>query len=119
MAKRYKVVLRGCETFSGRYGDWKKGQSQDVDEGEASYYKGQSEFVVTELGDVPAVAAPASAPAAETEEPVLFTEAELKKAVKTELLEIGAQLGLTLSEKTSNAGLIRAILRKQEAQQEG
>lgn len=53
---RAKVVLRKCQTFQaapskgGR--KWKKGAPVTLtNENEIAYYKGQSEFVVTDLGE--------------------------------------------------------------------
>lgn len=108
---RATVTLRNSATFTGRGGiPWRKGQSRDLtDAGAIKYYKGQAEFVVTDRPD----AVKADEPEPET--PPTFTEGELKRLNKGDLVELAARgFGLVLSDEKTQKEMIADILEAQE-----
>lgn len=107
---RATVTLRKAETFTGRGGlIWRKGQSRDLtDDGAIKYYRGQSEFVVTDRPDAVKAEEP------EKKAPPTFTENELKRVKKEDLIELAASgFGLELSEELKQPDMVAAILEAQ------
>ena len=119
---RAKVVLRKCQTFQaapnkgGR--KWKKGAPVILtNENEIDYYKGQSEFVVTDLGEPKKKAAKPAEPSGDDggdggEDK--HTKASLMRMSKDDLMALAEDtFGLELEGDETKDDLAEAILEAQ------
>ena len=116
---RAKVILRGCKTFEasptkgGR--KWKKGAPVIlINDNEIDYYRTQSEFTVTDLGEPKKVAAKPEADGGGEGGPDKHTKSSLKKLGKDELMEMAEDtFGLELEGDETKDALAEAILEAQ------
>jgi hypothetical protein len=114
---RAKVQLRKCESFTGLAGEmWRKNQTRIIsDSSKIRYYKGNSEFVVTDLSSAQPKQAAAPVVDAGEDSSSELSEAALFRMTKAELVDFGAEeYGLELDEdEMKKDDLVAAVLEAQ------
>lgn len=117
---RAKVTLQLAAAYKGPDGlKWKRGQTRTLSGATLEYYRHQSEFRVT---DEVELSAPVPTKASEqvpesssvSDETATFTEAELRKLSREELVDLAAEgFGLVLGPRDAKNKMIAAILEAQ------
>jgi len=117
---RARVELRGSLTHVGGGRTFKKNAPQILtNASEIAYYKGQAGFSVTEMKDSPKAKAKAAPPPSDDSDESGsgdeegYTDAELRAMTKADLVDLGKEMGLALSDADKKADLIAAILEHQ------